>query len=372
MNSGRLVLILILFAFGPGATLVAQKCPICDSALGVYHYRVRDQFGDEEKLICSQCMLLKERCFLCGLPVKNGLTRLRDGRVFCARDVNEVVLSDDDAKSICSGTKNELGRIFSRFLTFPDTNVVISMVDRVHMNGLFESAGFDRQCPSVFGYVKSRIVEDEKWKHPISILNAVPKARLMATCAHELTHCWLKENLSPDRDLDRDAIEGFCELVAYKLMEYMNEERGKKFIKSNLYTRGQIQLFIEADNQYGFYTIMEWMKYGVDRRLQEEDLDRVRKTEPRLRQPAAAAVNVWSVAQAPAPVPDTLTLLGLSGSGTNCMVLINDRSFHANESGKVRYANTNAWVRCIEIRDNSVVIQVEGTAERQELFLKAK
>jgi len=170
MNSGRLVVILILFMLGPRATLVAQKCSICDSALGVYHYRVRDQFGDEEKLICGQCMLLKERCFLCGLPVKNGLTRLRDGRVFCARDVNEVVLSDDDAKSICSGTKNELDRIFSRFLTFPETNVVISMVDRVHMDGLFESAGFDRQCPSVFGYVKSRIVEGEKWEHPISIL----------------------------------------------------------------------------------------------------------------------------------------------------------------------------------------------------------
>lgn len=72
--------------------------------------------------------------------------------------------------------------------------------------------GSNRQCPSVFGYVKSRIVEDEKWEHPISIWNAVPKARLTATCAHELTQCWLKENLSPDRDPDRDAIEGFCEL----------------------------------------------------------------------------------------------------------------------------------------------------------------
>jgi len=150
MNSGRLVVILILFMLGPKATLVAQKCPICDSALGVHQYRVRDQFADEEKLICGQCMLLKERCFLCGLPVKNGLTRLRDGRVFCARDVNEVVLSDDDAKSICSGTKNAFGRIFSRFLTFPDTNVVISMVDRVHMDGLFESAGFESPMPFCF------------------------------------------------------------------------------------------------------------------------------------------------------------------------------------------------------------------------------
>ncbi|HKI72061.1 MAG TPA: hypothetical protein VKA81_06785 [Verrucomicrobiae bacterium] len=34
--------------------------------------------------------------------------------------------------------------------------------------------------------------------------------------------------------------------------------------------------------------------------------------------------------------------------------------------------NTNAWVRCVEIRDNSVVIQVEGAPERQELFLKVK
>jgi hypothetical protein len=40
------------------------------------------------------------------------------------------------------------------------------------------------------------------------------------------------------------------------------------------------------------------------------------------------------------------------------------------EKGKVRVGKTNVTVRCLEIRGNSVVVQLEGSNEKKELFLR--
>jgi len=41
----------------------------------------------------------------------------------------------------------------------------------------------------------------------------------MAVCAHEFGHAWVRENVPTSRDMDRDAEEGLCELIAYRLVE---------------------------------------------------------------------------------------------------------------------------------------------------------
>ena len=65
-------------------------------------------------------------------------------------------------------------------------------------------------------------------------------------------------------------------------------------------------------------------------------------------------------------------LKGLSGPANRRFALINDQTFGRMEVGKVRVAQTNLTVKCLEIRTNSVLIQAEGSAEIQELFLPAK
>ena len=78
------------------------------------------------------------------------------------------------------------------------------------------------------------------------------KSRLMAVCAHEYTHAWMHENVSQKRlnALDRNTIEGFCELIAYKYMESEQETQELECIKRNPYTHGQIEVLVEADHQY--------------------------------------------------------------------------------------------------------------------------
>src|SRR5258708_2054242 len=84
-------------------------------------------------------------------------------------------------------------------------------------------------------------------------LGGLPQSAFKATCAHELGHVWLNENLSTERKqrINRDAIEGFCELLSYLLMDSQHEEAQLKQIKLNAYTRGQIHLFIETERRYG-------------------------------------------------------------------------------------------------------------------------
>ena len=72
------------------------------------------------------------------------------------------------------------------------------------------------------------------------------------------------------------------------------------------------------------------------------------------------------------PVPDTLTLIGISGAGIGRLALINDRAFCVKESGKVRVGKTNVVIRCLEIRDGSVLIEVAGSQEKQELSIKTQ
>jgi hypothetical protein len=283
------------------------------------------------------------------------------------------VLDEEEAKRVCREAKDSLDRLFSRFLDFPETNVTVAIVDRVHLQDLFKFAGRDYVCPNVWGYTETK-TNRHHLEHCISLLSALPLASFKATCAHEYAHTWLNENLSEQRkkSLSRDANEGFCELVSYRLMEAQNEVAQKKLILSNAYTRGQIHLFLEAERLYGFNDVVDWMKYGVDDRLVGDDLRRVRNVElPRTA--ARPATNSPDYNPAPSPVPDALVLQGVlwvSGAKEQPAAIINNRTLGVNEEGKVRVGKTNLTIRCLAIRQDSVQIRIVGSGEERELRLK--
>lgn len=361
----------VLAGFTLVTGLQAQRCAVCDLGITDTSYLVTDQVTGQKKHVCLRCSELPARCYLCSLPVKDVQTRLPDGRVLCVRDSREVVLEENEAKQVCAETRRQLDRMFVRFFTFPATNVSLSFVDRVHMQELIQTPGFDRECPSPSGYVRSRPDEQDHPHHFVSLLSGLPRARLMATCAHEMTHCWVDENLPDDRRIAQDAVEGFCELVAFKLMEQLGHSQEMQVIRANLYTRGQIELFINADNTYGFYTVMEWILAGRDPVLSSTDPDQVRRRRER-RQPPVSREPAPVLRQGPAAVPDTLTLVGISGAAGRRLALINDATLGEGESRKVRVGATNVQVRCLQIGPESVVLQVGGAEERQELRLKSK
>jgi hypothetical protein len=365
-----LVLLACLLLAGP-ALADSDHCAVCGSLFVTRVFTVQDSVTEEKKQICPGCATLSTVCFICGLPVKTSYTALPDGRVICARDVRTAVLDEAEARQVCREARTSLDRLFSRFLEFPETNVTVAIVDRVHLQDLFKFAGHDYVCPNVWGYTGTK-TNGHHLEHSISLLSALPLASFKATCAHEYTHAWLNENLSDQRrqSLSRDANEGFCELVSYRLMEAQNEPAQQKLILSNTYTRGQIRLFVEAERLYGFNDIVDWIKSGADDRLTGDDLRRVRSLA--LPRPAASpATNAPVYNPAPSSIPNTLVLQGVYWAQEHPAAIINNRTLGVNEQGKVRVGKTNLTIRCLAIRQGSVRIRIVSSGEERELRLKA-
>jgi hypothetical protein len=359
---------------------LGETCFICGKAIWVGTvYLLPDRVEERRVEVCEACHLLTDACALCRLPVTASATALPDGRFFCPRDAKAVVLETERAKELCAEARTELEQVFIRFLSLPETNVTLTIEDQVHMDQMLQAPGFERQCPYLLGYTRSRIVNDGQWKHSIGILSAQPASALKTVCAHEYAHAWLKENTPPSRVLDRDAIEGFCEWFAYKLCESLNLTREMQSLRKNGYSRGQIDLFIEAEQSHGLYAILEWMKRGVDERLLGDDLDRIRRLEigspsdgGRLTPRAVSATLTPLPQPMLTPVPEVLTLRGISGTGSNRLALINDRAFRPGESGLVRVSDSNVTLRCLAIQTDSVQIQVGDSDPPQELKFRTR
>ncbi|HWX21538.1 MAG TPA: protein DA1, partial [Candidatus Binatia bacterium] len=269
--------------------------------------------------------------------------------------------------------RDSLDRLFARFSGFPEKNITVAMVDRIHLQELFTLAGNDYHCPNVFGYTQSE-TNGNRIEHRISLMTGLPLSWFQATCAHELSHAWVAENVPPKRRqrLVRETEEGFCELVAFLYSDSRNDEAEKAKILRNAYTRGQIDLFVAAHNSYGLNDVLDWMRYGTDPLLSSSDATRIHSVAlPQQKRTAPVASFPMARVEAP-PAPTTLVLKAVIWDAKRPLALINDRTFGVQEEGKVHLGTTNVTVRCLAIRQNSVRIQVNGTPGEQELLLKAK
>ena len=371
---GRYLWIVLLLAglcFGPSLSARGDVCAICGRSISGTIYLVTDKVTGEQKEVCSDCIKLP-RCAICGLPVikETGL-ELPDGRYLCARDARTVVLKADDARQICSQVKDDLDRLFSRFTVFPD-NVDVSVIDRIDVDSMFAKEGNNFESPDLLGCIRPETVNDQT-RYKMSLLTGLPLAQLKETCAHEYSHAWVGENVPKERRarLGRDAEEGFCELVGYLLMDSQNEEVEKKRVLQNHYTRGQIDLFIEAEKRYGFDQVLDWMKYGEAAQLEAGHVDELRNAKMPSAKPVANNPAIYinnNNTNQPATAPATIKLQGVLW-GNQPVAIINGRSFFSNELKQVKIGGTNVTVRCLEIRKKSVRIQNIDSGTEQELSL---
>lgn len=353
----------------------ADVCAVCAEPILDVYYSFEDQVTLEKGHVCKKCEESYPECFVCSLPANTnaaGFLRLSDGRVICARDAKTAVLQPEDGLRICREVRDGLDRLFSRFTTFPETNVAVGMADRVHLVELFKLAGNDYHCPNVWGYTQTK-TNHNRLEYRISLMTGLPLTWFKATCAHEYSHAWIGDHLSPGRKdaLGKDAEEGFCELVSFLYMDSLNDEAGKARILRNSYTRGQIDLFVAAEESYGFNEVLDWMQLGIDDQLSATDPGRLRNValHPRSTSPP---FNLPLGKPVPANPPDTLVLKAIFWDQKRPLALINDRTFGPDEQARVRIGNTNVLVRCLSISEDSVQLRVAGSSTQQTLRLKPK
>jgi hypothetical protein len=241
---------------------------------------------------------------------------------------------------------------------------------------MFITEGNNFESPNLLGCIRPETVND-KTRYKMRVMSGLPLAEMKATCAHEYTHAWVGENVPKERRarLGRNAEEGFCELVAYLLMDSQQEDGQKKFILQNHYTRGQIDLFIEAEKRYGFDQVLDWMKYGETAQLEAGHVDQLRDVKMPSSKPVASdsipAIHINNKnTNPPATAPATIKLQGVLW-GNQPVAIINGRSFFAKDQKQVKIGETNVTIRCLEIGEKSVRIQNIDSGTEQELSLPA-
>lgn len=353
-------------------------CFVCQKEIRFTVYTWTDKVTRTKVMLCGDCSELPDNCYLCSVPVSKHFTKLPDGRILCKRDVKTVVLDDKEAAQICEKVKQDMDRLFIRFLTIPETNVTVQLMDRVRLQELFRVIGNDYSCPNTLGCTETKTNEGQR-VFEISILSGQPREDVMTTCVHEYAHTWIIENVSAARHktLGKSAVEGFCELLSYLFAEQHGLATAKSNILANHYTRGQIHLFIEAHGRYGLQDIVDWMKAGEDPLLRRDDLGRVRRLEDRSTAKTKAPGEIKSLGNStttttnpPPLLPEKIILQGIVWSKTQPMATLNGRNFDLNQESVLQLRDGPTTVRCLEIRPTSVVLQTNNASERLILELK--
>ena len=359
---------LLLLALSAALVTAAESprfCLVCTGALGAKFYNFNSPTLGDKQPVCESCAALKDHCFTCKLPVPVTTRKIDDGRFLCARDHRTGVFDAAEARRIYEEARRDVAGLLAGHGVFPDRNITVALVSGTELTKQHKSLLSDHDASTTLGLTRTEIAARKQFQHEVFLLNGLPAARLAAVCAHEYTHAWLHENLPDDRKLDKDTVEGFCELVAYKLMVQRRDETQKRIILDNAYSRGQVNAFVQSEQQHAFHRVVKWMKTGVDDVLAQTNKAQVlilRDDEP--------AVPLWPPpAAVPTRVPATLKLKGISGAESRRFALINDTTLLKNEEGKVRVGSSNVLIRCLDIREKSVLIQVRGAAQTTELFL---
>jgi hypothetical protein len=342
-----------------------DKCAVCQQPLTGQFYLLATPALAAKQPVCESCTKIETLCFGCGLPVKNNFVKMEDGRLLCEKDARTAVLMQPDAQRVFEEAKRDLLRLFSGFGASPNRNVTVHLVDGLELQRVYKSQRSWHDPSLTVGLTQTRFVAEGELEHTIYVLKGMGPTRLMAVYAHEYAHAWLHENLNPDRKVEANTVEGFCEVVAYKLMAQRNQEVEKKVILANAYTRGQVNTLLKAQDDYQFYRLVDWMKTGVDTKIEVADTSRVLAVKAR-----EAPTLVWQP-QVTTPAPETLTLRGISGTPNRRFALVNDRTLTKNEVAKVRIGNTNVAVRCLEISQDRVILQINDSPEKTELRLKS-
>lgn len=351
-------------------------CVTCQKEIRFSVYTREDKVSRVRRFLCGDCLGLADTCYLCGVPVLKDFTKLPDGRAICKRDVASVILDDREAAQICDQVKKDLDRQFIRFISVPENNVTLQLMDRVRLQELYKVIGNDFSCPNTLGCTETKTNAGRR-VFEISILSGQPREAVMTTCVHEYAHTWIIENVpsARKRKIGKDAVEGFCELLSFLFAEEQGLVVAQTNILANHYTRGQIHLFIAAHRQYGFQDVVDWMKFGEDPLLRRDDLGRVRRLEeraqPRFIGNNRTTTNPATVATNPPPqFPDRIILQGIVWSKTQPMATLNGRNFDLNQEVILQLREGPTTVRCLEIHPTSVVLQTNNASERLVLELK--
>lgn len=324
---------------------------------------------------CLAAHAVNVTCTVCGVRVAGGYLTLDDGRYVCKKDTPNVVLEQRNADEIFAKAKTWCHKTLAGYGSLPDQNITVVLQNKTRFSETSRENSAKRPDLQFWGETRSRTGRSGEFIHHIFLLSGLTQRHLAQVAVHEYCHTWLQENAG-SHPLSTDAKEGFCDWIAYKFQADQANTAALAHILNNSYTHGQINAFVAAEKAHGFDRIIQWAKAGEDGQIDPQQLDRIlvlREARPKL----AFTATAQTVPTQPfdsMPVFARLAytnviLKGLSGSASRRFALINDETFATKDIGKVRMGASNVVLRCLDIRESSVTVQIQGEAEPRTLCL---
>jgi hypothetical protein len=327
---------LVLFADGENYyCVVCGKGPIRPAAMS--------KWGP----VCSDCMKIKERCSLCGIPVKDGDGHVvtGDGRIICKFDKTNSILTLEQAQELFEKTSDEVVDLYGPEFALKNTDVTVKLFDVDYW-----SENGRRDGLHAFGFASSRPLGDGKFTHEVVMLSGEPRDVMTGVAAHEYTHLWINENRPTSHVIDRDTIEAICELTAYKLMQKKNLPEMQKRILENPYTNGKIKTLVAVEREAGTDYILNWVKNG---KTETFDEDANLETIP----PAPAP----QISYAPRVLPQGLKFYGIMAFGANRQAVINGVAFAVGDKKTIKLRDKSVSVQLDEIHDYDVTVELNNS-----------
>jgi hypothetical protein len=298
--------------------------------------------------ICDDCYKLENHCSICGLPIGKDFVKTGDGRFICKFDRPNAVRDAAEAREIFADTRRELIGLFGRGFTLNYPEVSVNLFDVDYWSEAGRSDGLHK-----FGFSSTRKTPKGECTHQVVLLSGRLRQEIAATAAHEYTHLWINENRPVEHTIDSDTTEAICELAGYKLMAAHAQPEQQQHILDNPYTHGEIKTLVALEKTSGIAPILNWVKNGTTAKLGTE----AASLAVPVKKPLLTFTNV------PAPLLTALKLGGLLLEGQSRRAIVNGVTFAPGESQAVKLRSRTVQVRCREIREDSVVLEVDGAAE---------
>ncbi|HSY19535.1 MAG TPA: hypothetical protein VK815_14435 [Candidatus Acidoferrales bacterium] len=346
---------LILFLFATVMVATAENTNDLDPITGNYRCIVCGKsplYGQiwrhPRGLICDECEKIKDRCTICGLPVKEGDGHLKtgDGRFICKFDKPNVVMTTDQATELFEKVRDEVVDLYGPQFALKNTQVTVTMFDVDYWSEKGRTNGLH-----TYGFAHSRPAEGDHWTHEVIMLSGRTRDEMTGVAAHEYTHLWINENRPANHKIDGDTVEAICELTAYKLMQQKRRPDMEKRILDNPYTDGKIKTLVAVEREGGTDYVLNWVKNS-----QAETFDEDASLAPL---PALAAPV--QVSALPPVLPAGLKFSGIMTLGKLRQAVINGTALGVGDQKRIKLRDKTVSVRCREIRDDEVVVELNDS-----------
>ncbi len=340
----RLAFILLLFAM-VGAVFAGYTnlyCVVCGKGPLTGHYWT-SKWGP----VCDDCAKLPDHCSICGLPIKDGDGHIKtpDGRLICRFDKTNAVLDVDEAKQLFADTSSDVVEMYGRGFALQYTDVSVTMFDVDYWSEKGMENGLHK-----FGFASTRKTANGQCTHEVVMLSGRLRNEMIAVAAHEYTHLWINENLPSSHEIDTDTIEAICELTAYNLMGEKKLPDMQQHILDNPYTHGKIKTLVAIYNEHDIAYILNWIKNGSGETFDETP------------SPVETA-EFKTTPYVPPKLPVGLKFSGMMAIGNKNQAVINGVAFGVGDEKTINLRDKSVKVRCDEIHDFDVVVEINGSPD---------